>query len=149
MRAVHVAEAWADGEEPRSLDDLSGFYVTDRVAWRAAQRTTRYVASWKDLAQKQHAIAFQTKSLRCMFGNPFHPVPIDPVWLTPTVLGLAQAIYDNRILPVGTLDPTRLAVLADALEDAGCANADILDHCRSEGPHIRGCWVVDLILGKQ
>jgi hypothetical protein len=49
----------------------------------------------------------------------------------------------------GTLDPARLTVLADALEDAGCTDADLLGHLRSPGPHVRGCWAVDLVLGKE
>jgi hypothetical protein len=61
---------------------------------------------------------------------------------------LAQAAYDDRRLPSGVLDPARLTVLADALEDAGCADAAILAHCRRPGEHVRGCWVVDLLLGK-
>jgi hypothetical protein len=64
------------------------------------------------------------------------------------VVALAQVIYDERSLPAGTLDNARLAALAGALADAGCTNAGILGHCRSEGPHVRGCWVVDLVLGK-
>jgi hypothetical protein len=68
--------------------------------------------------------------------------------LTPDVQKLAQAAYDNRDLPSGLLDNTRLVVLADALEDAGCAYADLLAHLRGPGPHARGCWVVDLLLGK-
>jgi hypothetical protein len=76
-------------------------------------------------------------------------VTIDPAWQTPTLLDLAQASYDNRDLPAGTLHPDRLAVLADALEDAGCTDADILDHCRRPAVHVRGCWVVDLLLGKE
>ena len=90
----------------------------------------------------------QARLLHCIFGNPFHPVAINPAWLTPTVLALAQAAYDNRNLPSGTLDNERLAVLADALEDAGCDNADILKHLRQSGEHVRGCWVVDLLLDK-
>jgi hypothetical protein len=61
----------------------------------------------------------------------------------------AVACYQERELPSGHLDVTRLAVLADALEDAGCDNGDILQHCRGDGPHVRGCWVVDLLLGKE
>jgi hypothetical protein len=87
--------------------------------------------------------------VRCVFGNPFCPDFINLAWRTSTVLVLAQAAYDNRSLPAGSLDTARLAILADTLEEAGCADADILHHCRSEGPHFRGCWVVDLILGKQ
>jgi len=81
--------------------------------------------------------------------NPFCPVAINQTWLTPTVLSLAQAAYDNRNLPSGTLDNARLAVLADALEDAGCSQEEVLNHCRQPGPHVRGCWVVDLLLGKE
>ena len=78
----------------------------------------------------------------CIFGNPFRPVTVDPAWLTTAVVKLAQAIYDERRFQ-------EMPILADALEEAGCTNADILHHCRSEGPHVRGCWVVDVILGKQ
>lgn len=87
-----------------------------------------------------------------IFGNPFRPVTIGPTWLAwndRTIPKLAQAIYDERQLPSGHFDAGRLAILADALEEAGCANADILSHCRSPGPHVRGCWVVDLLLGKK
>jgi hypothetical protein len=80
----------------------------------------------------------------CVFGNPFRPVTLNPTMLTwnaGTVPKLAQAIYDERRFG-------DLPILADALEEAGCDNADILAHCRTEGPHVRGCWVVDLLLGK-
>ncbi len=80
--------------------------------------------------------------LRDIFGNPFRPVTLDPSWLTSTVTALAEGIYANR-----TFD--RLPILADALMDAGCDNADILAHCRSEGPHVRGWWPVDLLLGME
>ena len=76
-----------------------------------------------------------------IFGNPFRPVVIEPAWLSSTAVGLARGIYDDRAFD-------RLPILADALQDAGCENADILDHCRGDGPHVRGCWVVDLVLGK-
>jgi hypothetical protein len=69
-------------------------------------------------------------------------------WLTGTVLSLAQAAYDERG-PHGTLDAFRLAVLSDALEEAGCTDEAILSHLRSGGPHVRGCWAVDLILGRE
>jgi hypothetical protein len=88
--------------------------------------------------------AEMSRQLRCIFGNPFRPSSIDPTVLTwngGTVPRMAQSIYDGR-----TFD--QLPILADALEEAGCDNADILAHCRSEGPHVRGCWVVDLLLGK-
>jgi hypothetical protein len=76
-----------------------------------------------------------------VFGNPFHPVALDPSWRTEAVVGLARGMYESR-------DFAPMPVLADALEDAGCADAAILAHCRGEGPHVRGCWVVDLVLGK-
>jgi hypothetical protein len=96
--------------------------------------------------------AYQAIVLRDLIGTtPFRPVPVDPHWLTwndGMIPKIAQVIYDERQLPEGTLDNTRLAVLADALEEAGCTNADILDHCRQSGEHYRGCWVVDLMLGR-
>ncbi|HVL15106.1 MAG TPA: hypothetical protein VM529_21220, partial [Gemmata sp.] len=67
---------------------------------------------------------------------------LDPAWRTSTVVALAEGIYDDRAFD-------RLPILADALQDAGCDSADILNHCRDAGPHARGCWVVDLVLGKQ
>jgi hypothetical protein len=60
-----------------------------------------------------------------------------------------QAIYPWRQLPSGYLDSQRLAVLADALLDAGCDEEELMRHCRSEGPHVRGCWALDLVLGKE
>jgi hypothetical protein len=83
--------------------------------------------------------------LRCIFGNPFRPVAVGPSWLTwndGTVVKIAQAIYYDRAFD-------RLPVLADALEEAGCHEPDILAHCRQPGEHVRGCWGVDLILGKE
>jgi hypothetical protein len=87
--------------------------------------------------------------LREVVGNPFRPVTVAPAWLTPTVKGLASAAYEERVQPSCELDAARLGVLADALEEAGCDNGDILAHCRGPGPHVRGCWVVDLLLGKE
>ncbi|WP_439629193.1 hypothetical protein [Gemmata sp.] len=77
-----------------------------------------------------------------IFGNPFRPVAIDPQWLTSDVLALARGIYEER-------EFDRMPILADALQDAGCDSAAVLDHCRDpNGTHVRGCWVVDLLLGK-
>ncbi len=86
--------------------------------------------------------------VRDVFGNPFRPVSINDAWLTHNVVALSQAAYDQRELPSGYLDPARLAGLADALEQAGCDNQDILGHLREPGPHVKGCWVVDVVLGK-
>jgi len=83
----------------------------------------------------------EVRLLRCIFGNPFRPVSIDPVWQATNVLGLAESIYEERAFD-------RMPVLGDALEDARCDNTDILNHCRGPGPHVRGCWVVDLVAGR-
>lgn len=87
--------------------------------------------------------------LRDLIGNPFRPKSITTNWLTPTILSMGQAAYQCRILPSGELDTARLAVLADALEDRGCDNDEIMGHLRSPGPHFRGCFALDLILGKE
>jgi hypothetical protein len=79
--------------------------------------------------------------LRCVFGNPFHPITLSPSWLTSTVVSLANQMYDSR-------DFSAMPILADALMDAGCSNEAILEHCRGPGPHVRGCWVCDLCLNK-
>jgi len=84
----------------------------------------------------------QAALLRDIFGNPFRPVAVDPAWLIPTVTFLARMIYEERSFD-------QMPDLADALEAAGCANEEILAHCRGPGEHVRGCWVVDLILGKE
>ena len=90
----------------------------------------------------------QVALVRCIMSNPFRPASINPTWLTPAVTNLAQSAYDERAMPSGELEPARLAVLSDALEEAGCDNEDILNHLRSPGSHVRGCWALDLILGK-
>ncbi len=83
----------------------------------------------------------QATLLRDIFDNPFRLASIDSTWLTSDVRILAEGIYRDRAFD-------RMPILADALQDAGCDNEGILTHCRSEGPHVRGCWVVDLVLGK-
>jgi hypothetical protein len=84
----------------------------------------------------------QCRILRDIFGNPFRPVTLDPRWLSSTVLDLARTIYEQRTFE-------HLPILADALMDAGCDSEEIVNHCRGDGPHVRGCWVVDLLLGKE
>jgi hypothetical protein len=86
-------------------------------------------------------LAAQADLLRDIVGNPFHEVAFDPVWLTSDVLALARGIYEDRAFD-------RMSILADALQDAGCDSDDILIHCREPREHVRGCWVVDLVLGK-
>jgi hypothetical protein len=86
--------------------------------------------------------AHQAQFLRDIFGNPFRPPVFSPSWRTDTAVALARQAYDSR-------DFSILPILADALEEAGSESEDILAHCRGPGPHVRGCWVVDLVLGKE
>jgi hypothetical protein len=79
---------------------------------------------------------------RCLFRNPFRPDTFDADWRTSTAVAIAKGMYDTR-------DFSAMPILADALQDAGCDNEDVLNHCRvADGVHVRGCWVVDLVLGK-
>ncbi len=84
-----------------------------------------------------------------IFGNPFRPSPSLPpsivTWNDGTVFRIAQGIYDERRMPEGTLDKSRLAILHDALLDAGCNDEGLLSHCRSAEVHVRGCWAIDLV----
>ena len=103
---------------------------------RAAAATAESGATTREAEEQT-----QFELLRDVFGNPFRPVAFDPSWRTSTVVALAQQMYDSRGF-------SPMPVLADALQDAGCDNEAILAHCSEPGPHVRGCWVVDLILGK-
>jgi hypothetical protein len=128
-------------------------------AWEAVDSLARYERAWRHDPDSYSCIpadAVLRRSahlLRDIFGNPFRPSPLLPpavlAWNDRTVPRLAEAIYADRQLPAGTLDTARLAVLADALLDAGCEDESLIAHCRSDRPHVRGCWAVDLILGKE
>jgi hypothetical protein len=94
-------------------------------------------------SRKAAELAAQCRVLRDILGNPFRPVSLDPAWITSDVLALAKGIYDDRAFD-------RMPILADALQDAGCENDEVLNHCRDSSlTHVRGCWVVDLVLGKE
>jgi hypothetical protein len=77
-----------------------------------------------------------------LFGDTARPVSLDPAWLTSAVVAIARQVDDAS-------DYSAMPILADALQDAGCDDEDVLAHCRGAGPHVRGCWVVDLLLGKE
>jgi hypothetical protein len=99
----------------------------------------------ENAAREEQVRTSHSHFLRDIFGGVFHPVKIKPSWLRwndATVRRLAQVIYEERAFD-------RLPILADALEEAGCTNGDILAHCRELGPHIIGCWVVDSIMDKK
>jgi hypothetical protein len=106
----------------------AGFAVDEATIWGKRSLDTEHAA--------------QAELLRDIFGNPFRPVTFDPHWRTSDVVGLAHAIYEDKAFE-------RMPILADALMDAGCEEEQIIGHCRGDGPHVRGCWVVDLILDKQ
>lgn len=86
--------------------------------------------------------AHQCALLRELFANPFQRISIKKSWLTSNVVDLANAIYSERAFD-------RMPILSDALMDAGCDSVEIIAHCRSERPHVRGCWVVDMLTGRK
>jgi hypothetical protein len=111
------------------------------VAWCAAE------AAWRANGENPpgREPEYQLQLLRDVFENPYQPGWADPTWLDwdgCAIPRLAEAIYDDRAFE-------RIPILADALEEAGCTDAAILTHLRSPGPHVRGCWVLDLLLGKE
>jgi hypothetical protein len=165
-RAVEMAEVFADGGmtaerlltfhneayhlyKQYSGDEWHASHAATSSAWYFLEDDLRhgsaFFASNNSLLQLleipgQSSVCLQL--LRDIFGNPFRPVTFAPQWRTDTVSTLARQMYESR-------DFTAMPILADALQDAGCDNADILNHCRGPGPHVRGCWVVDLVLGKK
>jgi len=168
-RAVETTERYVDGEASR--EELEAASVVAREAYYlAVQEAGRGVrgawlarlAGWASGSREGHLMRIGVMTdpdlwrrmgvpretllplIRCIFGNPFAEVSLSPEWLTwgsRTVPALAAAIHDERAFD-------RLPILADALEDAGCDNRDILDHLRGPGPHSRGCHVLDLLLGR-
>jgi hypothetical protein len=96
-------------------------------------------AGFRPLHPNHHAVVLTL--IHDLFGWPLNTVTFAPEWRTSTTVALAESMYAAR-------DFGNMPILADALEEAGCDNADILTHCRGDGPHVRGCWVVDLVLGK-
>ncbi len=156
-RAVELLERYADGLTP--LKDLrqaargtelpelhnanDAKSTADSACWTAVQLVIRHAPLLEGgvYAREQ---AGQRALVRELFGNPFRPAAVEPAWLTwnnATIPRLAQAIYDERAFD-------RLPVLADALEEAGCNDPDLLAHCRAPGPHVPGCWAVGLLVGK-
>ncbi len=166
--AVKGAERFADGlideRELRSLWVAVGFPKKNfrqlaASAARAASSSPGYDGTAHAAASAVNAVLSRNEPrqtdvtratewraqialLNDIFGNPFRPVTLDPRWLTSTVADLAAAIYQERAFD-------RMPILADALMDAGCDNETLIAHCRGDGPHVRGCWVVDLLLGKE
>ena len=151
--AVDTLEALEDTPDKQldaPLDDFA--YVMDLfIAHQDATEDETSAAIWvvsgwwpevKTACADKHFPESWRPFFHDVFGDFFRSVSLNPVWLTPTVKALASTIYDERAFD-------RMPILGDALEEAGCANADILSHCSQPGEHIKGCWVVDLILGKE
>ena len=136
--------ALAAAELPTTVDELtesSSFTDAAKAASYDTQEAPDQpsVGRWE---REKHERRQQAALLRCIAGNPFRPAAFNPAWRTSDVMLLAQGIYDDRAFD-------RMPILADALQDAGCDNDDILAHSRDANtPHARGCWVVDLVLGK-
>ena len=150
-----VAERYADGgatkaERLKAEKTARGSYMmvhatlparcTPSDAFYASGHACAFASYGKQGVAEDVTQAEQVALARDILG-PFRPVAPDPNWLTSTVVALARGIYDERAFD-------RLPILADALQDAGCENEDVLTHCRGPGPHVRGCWVVDLVLGE-
>ncbi|VTR93139.1 Uncharacterized protein (Fragment) OS=uncultured bacterium PE=4 SV=1 [Gemmata massiliana] len=131
------------GDEPQKR---LAFALIDALTRHEAPRVAFGVVSYALPLADHHgppdAHALIIRLLRDVFGNPFLKVKFDKKWRTDTAVTLARQMYESR-------DFSAMPIMADALQDAGCDNADVLDHCRGDGPHVYGCWVADLVLGKQ
>ena len=173
QRSVRLMEQFVDGkateEEQRELSPPNelcsawvraetGSYNPAHTVADAAANSKRFynrtrerrIAARKAFVEAAYARerGAQSQLIRCIAGNGL-PLPrLDTAWLTAEVVALAESAYEEQLLPVGELDPARLAILSDALEDAGCTDPALLDHLRDPGPHVRGCWALDLILRK-
>jgi len=155
---VESLEAFVDGnlnvEELRAaaaaLDHSPSIYAVELIIRFAGTHAANFdwrhfswaVAARLGEGNRARNRSVQVQVLRDIFGNPFRPVTFDPNWRTSSAIALAQQMYDSR-------DFGAMPILADALQDAGRDNDDVLTHCRDEKVvHVRGCWVVDLVLGK-
>ena len=130
---------------PRQFQTIALADCCESSAYSAAQTTAMYagmvIADGGTFADTPTSRAL-AELARCVFGNPFRPVAFTPTWRTDTAVALARQMYDSR-------DFGAMPILADALQDAGCENEDVLTHCRDANQiHARGCWVCDAVLGK-
>jgi hypothetical protein len=144
-----VADPATDSAESQaaiSLTNTGAFDAAYHASFEAAGRGYVFGAPGRNENDEKQFLAeraVQTTLLRDIFGNPFRPVAFALEWRTDTAVSLARQMYESR-------DFGAMPILADALQDAGCDGEDILAHCRDpKQVHVRGCWVVDLILGKE
>jgi hypothetical protein len=157
IAAVRLLLLGADGAVgPHAVAEFRGRYVTPARPFRDGVADWAHFILWSneegplpveaagaiaDALSRLLPQSDQCHILRDILGNPSRPVSFSSSWGTDTVLALARGMYESR-------DFGAMPILADALMDAGCENADVLNHCRGGGVHVRGCWVVDLLLGK-
>ena len=134
---VAWAAAWSTAPANRYFAENASAYLLGDTGGMV-----RYLLKALGIVAARQDRLSQAGLLCDIFGNPFRLITVERTWLTPNVVAVAQSIYDERAFE-------RMLNLADALEEAGCTHADILAHCRGPGPHVRGCWVVDLLLGKE
>jgi hypothetical protein len=147
--AIRTAERFAEGEATED-ERRTALDQAVEAKWELCRQHDFVNAAYAQMAEdavrelaQRYPSYVEARILRDVFGPlPLHAVTLKPAWRTSNVTALAQSIYDDRAFD-------RLPILADALEDAGCDNADILNHCRSGGEHVRGCWAVDLVLEKE
>jgi hypothetical protein len=143
LRYVRGDARWAANVASRKAADSEGVkWIVAHLTEPDAQRVLAAIWPSSYLAGRETEQPVQCNLFRDIFGNPFKPVTINPAWLTSTVVSLAQAIYDERAFD-------RMPVLADALEESGCTSSEMLEHCRGGGEHVRGCWLLDLLLQKE
>ena len=158
-RALEVAERFADFlAGPNELADACATartvylnsYVDSIFAYAAAHEDAAHAAvvAACDVATVQGSSGLALL-VRDVIANPFRSLPLVHrsllAWNGGTIPRLAREAYRDQHLPEGTLDPERLAILADATEEAGCADSELLGHLRGKGPHVRGCWALDLV----
>jgi hypothetical protein len=135
-------DAWLFSVDPPSIARCAA-YAAHTVALHAWSRCSKLTPARNSVLARIRSQ--EADLLRHTLGNPFHPIGVDPSWLSwnrGTVTRLARSIYFERRFD-------EMAILADALEEAGCEMGSILDHCRQPGDHLRGCWVLDLLLGRE
>jgi hypothetical protein len=149
--AAMAAES-AAGADARVIARDASCWAVLAAAWYAAtQIPDGSHKPWGNGRARTAAEKTQCNLLRDLFGNPFISTTFDPswrIWNDHTVIRLAVAAYDHREMPFGLLDNALLAILADALEEAGCSEQAILDHLRDGCEHVRGCHVLDSVLGR-
>jgi hypothetical protein len=159
--AIEVAGEYADGKV--TLKALTAAHRAARTAYEEARRPSRWLCSTAaETARPKNVMSALVSVVMTISGidetafhevvlsmihdvfhrRLFRPITLNPSWLTSTVSALAMQMYDSR-------DFSAMPILADALQDSGCGDEDILNHCRGPGPHVRGCFLIDLILAKE